>query len=61
MVAERGGSSTKVNTAAMAVVAAPTTPTAVPPSSPPSFSYSSHHLIYGPLQCLEPLQELYQR
>ena len=59
-VVERGGGSTEVDTAAAAVVAAPTTPatpttpTTLPPSSPPSFSYSSHHLIYRPLRRLEP-------
>ena len=61
VVAERGGSSTKVDTAAaaMAVVAAPAAPAALSPSPPPSFSCSSHHLIRGPLRRLEPQQELY--
>ena len=68
VVAERGSSSTKINTnttaaaAAAAVVAAPAasaTPTALSPSSPPSFSRSLYYLMYGPLRRLEPLQELY--
>ena len=64
VVAERGGGSTKVDTAAaaaaVAVVTAPAAPTALPPSSPPSFSHSLYHLMHRPLRRLEPLQELYQ-
>ena len=52
VVVERGGSSTEVDTAAMAVVATPAT---LPPSFPPSFSHSLHHLMRGLLQHLKPL------
>ena len=57
VVVERGGGSTGVDTAAVAVGAALT---ALPLSFPPSFSHSLYYLICGLLQHLKPLQELYQ-